>query len=162
VPIAVKNQNVNAYSGGVVLRAYGFAVGGEYTWGNYLGSAPAGAALPKGWDGSKHYVVSGTYTIGALSLGVMYGSGTQDNGVTNNPPDRTQTYFGLGAAYVLAPGMTLFANYNQVKDENVPFFGPGGGPSAGQQAGSAVTLANFGGTNTRDIQVVVGGVRVAF
>jgi hypothetical protein len=87
-----------------VVRAFGFAVGGEYTWGNYNGSAPAGAALAKGLDGSKHWVLSGTYTIGALGLGVMYGSGTQDNGA--NVEDRTQTYLGIGAQYVLAPGMT--------------------------------------------------------
>jgi hypothetical protein len=64
---------------------------------------------------------------------------------------------GLGVAYVLAPGMTLFANYNQIEDENIPTAAP-------TRAGA--TLANFGtaGTpdRTRDIQVLVAGVRVAF
>jgi predicted porin len=162
VPVAVQNQNVTAYSGGLVLRAFGFQVGGEYTWGNYTGSAPAGGALPKGWDGSKHYVVGGTYTIGAFSVGAQYGSGTQDNGVTGNPPDRTQTYLGLGVSYVLAPGMTLFANYNQIEDENVPFYATASIP-AGVQAGGANTLAKFSDTSsTRDIIAVVAGVRVAF
>ncbi|MEY3730658.1 MAG: hypothetical protein RLZZ57_1414 [Pseudomonadota bacterium] len=151
-PIAVKAQNVTAYSGGLVVRAFGFAVGGEYTWGNYNGSAPAGASLAKGLDGSKHWVLGGTYTIGALGLGVMYGSGTQDNGA--NVEDRTQTYLGIGAQYVLAPGMTLFANWNQIEDKNVPF---------GSVAATGTTLAQFGpGDNTRNIQVLVGGVRVAF
>jgi predicted porin len=160
-PVAVQNQNVTAYSGGLLVRAFGFALGGEYTWGNYTGAAPAGAALPKGWDGSKHYVLGGTYTIGALSLGAMYGSGTQDNGTAADAPaDRTQTYFGLGVAYVLAPGMTLFANYNQIKDENVPLLGQAGSISAGATKN---TLAKFGTSDTtRDITAVIGGVRVAF
>jgi predicted porin len=160
-PVVAMNQNVTAYSGGLVLRAFGFAVGGEYTWGNYIGSAPAGAALPKGWDGSKHYVVGGTYTIGALTLGAQYGSGTQDNGsAPDAPADRTQTYLGLGVAYVLAPGMTLFANYNQIEDENVPNLGAAGSISAGSGKN---TLARFGTNDTtRDITVLTAGVRIAF
>jgi hypothetical protein len=67
---------------------------------------------------------------------------------------------GLGVAYVLAPGMTLFANYNQVEDENIP----DGSPSD-KGAGAAGTkgLISFGGADkTRDITVLVAGVRVAF
>lgn len=161
IPVAIKNQNVTAYSGGLLVRAYGFQLGGEYTWGNYIGSAPAGAALPKGWDGSSHWVLGGTYTIGALGLGVMYGSGTQDNGAAVD--DRTQTYLGVGVSYVLAPGMTLFANYNQIKDENVPQLGAAGSIAAGTTSN---TRANFGSATspdyTRDITVLVAGVRVAF
>jgi predicted porin len=160
-PVVAMNQNVTAYSGGLLLRAFGFAVGGEYTWGNYIGAAPAGGALPKGWDGSKHYVVGGTYTIGALTLGAQYGSGTQDNGSAfDAPADRTQTYLGLGVAYVLAPGMTLFANYNQIEDENVPNLGASGSISAGS---GKTTLARFGTNDTtRDITVLTAGVRIAF
>ncbi|MEN9498905.1 MAG: hypothetical protein RIS83_724, partial [Pseudomonadota bacterium] len=109
-------------------------------------------ALAKGLDGSKHWVIGGTYTIGALGLGVMYGSGTQDNGAAVE--DRTQTYLGIGAQYVMAPGMTLFANWNQIEDKNVPF---------GTPAATGTKLAEFGaGDNTRNIQVLVAGVRVAF
>lgn len=173
-----KPQNVTAYSAGLVLRAYGFAVGGEYTWGNYNGSAPGNAALAKGLDGSNHWVGSGTYTIGALSLGAMYGKGTQDNGTASGQlgqtagaalEDREQTYLGFGVAYVLAPGMTLFANYNQVQDKNIPLNGAsvnsaGTGMIAAGSAGAGTTLAKFNasGSTTRDIQVLVAGVRVAF
>jgi predicted porin len=151
-PIAVKAQNVNAYSGGLIVRAFGFAVGGEYTWGKYNGSAPAGAALAQGLDGSDHWVLGATYTIGAFGVGAMYGRGTQDNGAARS--DREQTYLGFGVQYVLAPGMTLFANYNQIEDKNVPF---------GSPAATGTTLATFGtGDNTRDITVLTAGVRVAF
>jgi hypothetical protein len=56
--------------------------------------------------------------------------------------------------------MTLFANYNQVEDENIP----DGAPSD-KGAGAAGTkgLISFGGADkTRDITVLVAGVRVAF
>jgi predicted porin len=153
-PIAAKDQNITTYAAGLLLRAYGFAVGGDYTWGNYR-TTPANGTIAQGIDGSEQWAVGLTYTIGALSLGGMYSQGTQDNGGT--VADRTQTYMGLGVAYVLAPGMTLFANWNQVEDENIPTAAP-------TRAGA--TLANFGtaGTpdRTRDIQVLVAGVRVAF
>ena len=157
--VPVKNQDVNAYAAGLVVRAFGFAVGGDYTWGDYIGSAPAGAALPNGWDGSSHWTLGATYTIGAFGVGVMYGSGTQDNGA--GVSDREQTYLGLGVQYVLAPGMTLFANWNQIKDENVPLLGQSGSISAGATRN---TLAKFdaAGSTTRDIEVLTAGVRIAF
>ena len=172
-PVDPKAQNVSAYSFGMVLRAFGFQVGGEYTWGNYNGTAPAGAALNRGLDGSNHWIGSAVYTIGAFSVGAMYGKGTQDNGTSSGAAgqsaagtplsDRTQTYLGVGVSYVLAPGMTLFANWNQVEDENLPVAAPSV-RAAGGPAGT--TLANFGTNanpdNTRDIQVLVAGVRVAF
>jgi predicted porin len=173
-----KPQNVSAYSAGLVVRAYGFAVGGEYTWGNYNGSAPGQAALNKGLDGSNHWIGSGTYTIGAFSIGAMYGKGTQDNGTASGQlgqtagaalEDREQTYLGFGVAYVLAPGMTLFANYNQIEDKNIPLNGAsvnaaGTGGLNANGAGAGTTLAKFNsaGSTTRDITVLVAGVRIAF
>ena len=173
-----KPQNITAYSAGLVVRAYGFAVGGEYTWGNYNGSAPGNAALNKGLDGSNHWIGSGTYTIGAFSIGAMYGKGTQDNGTASGQlgqtagasvEDREQTYLGFGVAYVLAPGMTLFANYNQIQDKNIPLAGAsvnsaGTGALAAGSAGAGTTLARFNstGSTTRDITVLTAGVRIAF
>ena len=153
-PIAAKDQNITTYAAGLLLRAYGFAVGGDYTWGNYR-TTPANGSIAQGIDGSSQWAAGITYTIGALTLGGMYSQGTQDNGGT--VADRTQTYMGLGAAYVLAPGMTLFANYNQIKDENIPTAAP---------TRTGATLVNFGTAaapdNTRDITVLVAGVRIAF
>jgi predicted porin len=154
ITLAAKGQNITTYAAGLLLRAYGFQIGGDYTWGNYR-TAPASATVLQGIDGSSQWAAGITYTIGALSLGGVYAQGTQDNGGT--VADRTQTYMGVGVAYVLAPGMTLFANYNQVKDENIPTAAP---TSAG------ATLTNFGTSATpdytRDITVLVAGVRVAF
>jgi len=162
VPLAAKPQNINAYLAGLVLRAYGFQVGGEYAWGNYNTTVGNGALNP-GLDGSNHWLVGGVYTIGAFAIGAQYGKGTQDNGTSTTGAalsDRTQTYLGLGFSYTLAPGMTLFANYNQVEDENLPT----AAPSSTTKGGTGTTLARFdsSGSNTRDITVVVAGVRIAF
>jgi predicted porin len=164
-PIAVKAQNVTAYSAGLLLRGFGFQVGGEYTWGKYNGSGAGGTALAKGLDESSHWLLGAVYTIGAFSVGAQYGQGMQDNGTSTtgaNLSDRTQTYLGLGVAYVVAPGMTLFANYNQVEDENLP----AAAPSSRTAGGAGTRLANFGSAaspdNTRDITVLVAGVRIAF
>ena len=175
-------QNVTAYSAGLLGRAFGFAVGGDYTWGKYNGSAPAGAALNKGLDESNHWTLGATYTIGAFSVGAMYGKAEQDNGTAVGQTaagftqtrgaalaDREQTYIGFGVAYVLAPGMTLFANYNQIEDKNIPLNGAsvnsaGTGSVTAASGAAGTTLAKFdanGGT-TRDITVLVAGVRIAF
>jgi hypothetical protein len=82
--------------------------------------------------------------------------------------DREQTYLGFGVAYVLAPGMTLFANYNQIEDKNIPLAGAsvnsaGTGAVAAGAAGAGTTLAKFSNSSTtRDITVLVAGVRIAF
>ena len=152
--VAAKDQNITTYSAGLLLRAYGFAVGGDYTWGNYR-TSPANGSIAQGIDGSSQYALGITYTIGALTIGGVYSVAEQDNG--GSVDDRTQTYMGVGAAYVLAPGMTLFGSFNQLKDENIPTATP---TSAG------ATKTNFGTTAipdyTRDITVLVAGVRVAF
>jgi predicted porin len=163
-PLAAKPQNIDAYLAGLVFRAYGFQVGGEYAWGKYNTTVGNGALNP-GLDGSSHWLLGAVYTIGAFSVGAQYGQGTQDNGTSTTGAkldDRTQTYLGVGVSYVLAPGMTLFANYNQVKDELLPT----AAPSSKTAGGSGTTLANFGSAAspdfTRDITVLVAGVRIAF
>ena len=163
VSLAAKPQNINAYHAGLVLRAYGFQVGGEYAWGKYNTTVGNGALNP-GLDGSNHWLVGAVYTIGAFQVGAQYGKGSQDNGTSTTGAalsDRTQTYLGLGVSYTLAPGMTLFANYNQVEDENLPTAAPS---ILGNSGAKGTTLAKFdsSGSNTRDITVVVAGVRVAF
>jgi len=169
-PVTVRQQNVDAYSFGMILAAYGFQVGGEYTTGKYQGQAPAGAALNKGLDASSHWLLSAVYTTGPLGLNVMYGSGTQDNGTDtagNKLEDRTQTYFGAGLTYTIAPGLVGFLNFNQIQDKNIPTAAASikSEGSTSKAAGSAGTagIARFGANSTtRDIQVAIAGVRVSF
>ena len=168
-PVVVRQQNVDAYSAGLQLAAYGFKVGGEYTWGKYQGQAPAGGALNKGLDGSSHWLVSGVYETGPMAFNVMYGSGTQDNGTSTagaKLEDRTQTYFGIGATYTIAPGMVAFINWNQIEDKNIPTAAASvqsQGSTTKAPGAAGTTLAKFGPSNTtRDIQMAIAGVRVSF
>jgi hypothetical protein len=150
--IATRDQNVTAYSAGLVLSGLlpGLSIGGDYTWGKYR-NAPGTASAAQGLDDSDMIGLGAVYTTGAMSLGVNYALSTQSNGGTVD--DRTQTYVGAGLAYVIAPGMTFFANYNVITDENVPTAAP---------TKSGASLTTYGSDKTRDITVAVAGVRVAF
>jgi len=170
-------QGLTTYSAGLVLSGHGLQVGGEYTWGNYRQHAGIGT-IERGVDGSKHWLLGAVYTTGPLAVGVQYGLATQDNGTASGQngqtqgaalEDRKQSYLGVGASYIIAPGMTFFANYNQIKDENIPLNGVmtnanGNTAIAGGGAGAGTTLAQFdaNGSKVRDISVIMAGIRVAF
>jgi len=127
---AGRAQQVNAYTFGLNLTAFGLTVGGEYTFGQYSGASVGRGALARGSDDSEHYLLGATYVMGAFSVGGYYGVAEQDNGRTltfgtgagattlGNPADRKQTTYGVGVAYTVAPGLEVFANYNYIKDEN--------------------------------------------
>jgi len=152
-------KDFSAYSGALALSAMGFSIGGEYTWGNYANNVAA--AQREGLDQSKHWLVGATYTIGDIQFGAQYGVANQDNGVDGTGAqfdDRKQTYWSLGAQYVVAPGMTVFANYAAISDRNIPVSAPGA-----TAATAATGLANFGGGDRiRNIDVFVVGTRIAF
>lgn len=137
---ATSLQDVTAMTAGLAVTAFGVTVGGEYTWGKYGGASVGRTAIATGRDNSKHYVLGATYTMGAISVGAYYGSGSQDNGP--GVAEREQRVWGLGAAYNLAPGLDLIASYNNLKDRNGPDSAPG--------------------TNQRDASVLYTGMRLAF
>jgi hypothetical protein len=124
-------SDITAYTVGLNLTAFGFTLGGEYTWGSYSGSSVGRAPLANNPDGSErddssHWLLGLTYVTGAWSFGGYYGQGSQDNGCALNAArvcvdqgTREQTGWGIGVAYTLAPGLELFANYNQAQDDNV-------------------------------------------
>jgi predicted porin len=138
---ALNLQDVTAYNVGLALSGFGFTVGGEYVWGKYVGASVGRAALPQGFDNSNHWVIGATYTMGALSFGAYYGNGEQDNGAL--AADRDQDAWGLGLAYNIAPGLDAIASYNNLTDKNGP---------------DTVGLT----TNTRDVDVIYAGFRMAF
>jgi predicted porin len=158
---AVRAQNLTMYSAGLLLAAYGFQLGGEYAWGNYSGPL-TGTINPK-IDNSNHWILGLTYTLGAWQFGGQYGFAKQDNGTNAagvDIKDREQTYWGIGLQYTVAPGMILFANYNQVKDDNIL---TGAAAVAGTGVTSFGSLNTFkNGSTTRDIDVLLAGMRVAF
>jgi predicted porin len=159
-----RTQNLTMYSAGLLVAAYGFQLGGEYAWGNYSGQM-AGTLNPK-LDSSDHWILGLTYTLGAWQFGGQYGVAKQDNGTNAGGvdfKDREQTYWGVGLQYTMAPGMVLFANYNQVKDDNILNGTPGVQGTGVDLVTSPRALNTFkGGSTTRDIDVLMAGVRIAF
>ncbi len=162
-------QSVNAYTVGAAITAYGFGFGAEYTWGQYRGASVGRTAVNAGVDEASHYLIGATYTMGPLVFGGVFGQGFQGNGtaatgtgaarVIRDLDDRTHTIWGVGMAYNLAPGLVLFALYNNVNDENVPTSAP---TNARYTGGAGTTLASFNGSNTRTINIGVAGIRLAF
>jgi predicted porin len=150
-PITNQAKNVSTYTVGAQVSAYGFTFGGEYTWGNYLGN-PATGALPQGRDMSSHYGFGLTYVMGAWSFGGFYGVASQSNGP--GVSSREQTIWGIGTAYTIAPGLEVFASYNQLRDNNVNISLP------------AVTISGTtypaGTLQNRDAEVLMVGTRLAF
>jgi predicted porin len=110
-------RDINAYTAGLNISAFGLTVGGEYTWGQYSGVSAGRASLASGRDDSNHYVIGATYVLGAFSVGAFYGVAEQDNGGTFT--DREQTVWGLGVAYTVAPGLEVFGSYNQLEDSGI-------------------------------------------
>jgi predicted porin len=166
-------QDVNAYTVGLNVAAYGFAFGGEFTWGAYNGTSVGRAALNPGLDDSYHWIIGATYTVGPLLVGANFGQGVQANGscrvgsaancqgaagTINSLPDRTHTAWGIGAVYTLAPGLGLYAIYQNINDENIPT----SAPTDARYGGAGTTLASFNGSNTRTINIGMLGVRLAF
>lgn len=150
---AAEFESVSAYFFGAQVAAYGFAVGGEYAFGRYNGSSVGRTAIRKGLDDSSHWLAGLTYTMGSVVMGAVYGNGTQDNGGTLK--DRDHTVWGVGVLYNLAPGLGLYAAYNSISDENIPIAAP-------NAASTATNIATFNGSTTRNIDVVMAGIRLAF
>lgn len=120
--VAGMRDRVTAYNAGLTLTYAGFAVGGEYVFGNYSGISVGRAALAQDRDASHHWVLGASYTTGPVVLGAYYGAATQDLGAV----DRKQRVIGVGAQYGLAPGLDLVASYNNLRDENGPVATPNG------------------------------------
>jgi len=162
--LARRPQDINAYFVGAQVAAYGFAFGGEYGFGSYNGSSMGLTALNPGLDDSWHYLIGATYTLGPVVFGAIFGQAEQDNGsrlvggVPQDLPNRKHTIWGLGALYRLAPGLEVFAAYNNVHDENIPT----AAPSDARYGGAGTTLASFNGQNTRTINIGIAGIRLAF
>lgn len=140
-------QDVSEYQAGLQVTGFGLTVGGMYRWGKHGGTTRA--PLASGRANSTTYGLGATYVTGAIAVGAFYAKAERDNG--GALADRTQTVWGLGASYTLAPGLDLFANYSNISDKNI--------------AASATALApagNGSGQRNRDIDVFVIGTRLTF
>lgn len=145
-PATLRSRS-NAYSAGAQVTAFGFTVGGEYTWGDYGIGAPGRVAQSRGQDATQQFVVGATYNVPGLdvAIGGYYG---QTNFDTNGVGAKfRQEAYGFGLSYALAPGLTTFASYAHIRETN---------------AASDQNLAAFGGQTTRNAEAYLTGFRLAF
>ena len=140
---SITGADMTAYTVGMQLSAFGFTVGGEYTWGQYQGNVAAAPTKANQAD-SSHFALGVTYTTGAISVGAFYGSAEQDSNASSTQK-REQTVWGISGLYAIAPGLDVYATYAQLEDTNV-------------NLGSSSTprVAN------RDASVFLLGTRIAF
>lgn len=139
-------RDVRAYSAGAQISAFGFTLGGEYSWGNYSGSVGTTALVRRAGaerEASSMYALGLTYVAGAWSFGGFYSLAEQDTNTVAQGKREQQTY-GVSIAYTLAPGLDIYSTWAQLKDENV-FIRAGGG-----------TL------DDRDANAFLLGTRIAF
>ncbi|MES2711263.1 MAG: porin [Pseudomonadota bacterium] len=159
-------RRTTAYSGGIQLAAFGFTVGGEYTWGDYQGVSVGIAPNARGRESSRHYVIGATYTVPGLGtqIGGFWGQAVQDNGratatgdtaIGRNVADRNQTVYSFGVVHPLAPGLQLYANYTHMRDANEP-------GSATNNTRIDQNASRPGLQNIRTAEVYMAGFRVAF
>lgn len=139
-----------AYSGGAQLTAFGFTVGGEYTWGDYRVGAPGRVAQNRGEDATKQFSVGATYTVPGvgLQLGAFYGQ--VDFDINGSAAAYRQEIYGFGVAYPLAPGLVTFAGYGHLRDTNTS-------PTSTDQ-----NAASLGIQRTRNAESYLAGLRLAF
>lgn len=141
----VSLQDPHAYHAGAAITALGLTIGGEYNWGKYGGSATGRTAVRSGLGNSNNWAIGATYTLLGVNVGGFYGQGKRDQGALE---DRKQTIWGLGAAYTIAPGWQIVANYTRVEDRN--------------QANSASNPTAYAPERSRDIDAFIVGTRIAF
>ena len=138
---SVTGADMQAYTVGLNLSAFGFTVGGEYTWGQYQGTVSAAPTSKANQDDSSHFALGVTYTTGAISVGAFYGAAEQDtNTGANAAKKREQTVWGISGLYAIAPGLDVYATYAQIEDNNV----------------------NIGALVNREASVFLLGTRIAF
>lgn len=155
--VVVGLQDVTQYEASFLVSGYGFGFQAFYNWGNFGGTTRT--PIRNGLDTSTNLGLAAGYVTGPFGIGVLWGQSERDNGsflaagggsaATANPSDRKQTVISVGAAYTLAPGLVLFANYTNVDDKNI--------------ANNTTNPTAWAATGrNRDIDVFVLGTRLTF
>jgi len=165
-------ERIDTLWAGAVVTAYGFTVGGWYQNGtmnagyNTIQSNRDGggntfsALLGRNAPGNarddrnlENFMVGVTYTIDAVTVGGHFNRTLSAGSQTIGTGGRRETGFAVGGNYRIAPGLDLFAEYNQTHRKERGF---------NIQTNSAVGV---GGTTTAAgsvASVFLTGFRVAF
>jgi predicted porin len=153
-PTAARNQAFRYYTVGAQATAFGVLFGGHYSFGQLnsgggplsrVGGTGPGAIVDD--EGFSQIYLAASYTIGQFIIGANYAR-LESAGLQTNRNTRTETAFGVGLAYNVAPGLQVVAEYVYVEREETGF----------DFRSAAAGTAN----NTVDANVFILGTRIAF
>jgi len=117
-------QGLEVYSAGAQATAYGFLVGANYMWGDGqsglgLLARPspnvAGNATRLDTRNMSQIFLGASYTFSGLTVGANYYNSKSAGNQRIETGERTDRAWSVGAAYTLAPGLQLVAEYNNLK-----------------------------------------------
>jgi predicted porin len=149
---AVSAKGLDVFSFGLQATAYGFLVGGNYTFGDgQMGLGLLNRPAPGARNDSRGFqtvFVGASYTIAGLTVGANFANtrGAGNQAITTSA--RNDRIWSVGANYTLAPGLQLVAEYTNLKRNEDGF----------DFANNAVGGSN----NTTKADVVLVGTRIAF
>jgi predicted porin len=145
-------KGLDVFSAGIQATAYGFLIGGNYTFGDgqmglgLLNRPTPGTRLDT--RGFQTIFAGASYTIAGLTVGANFANTRGAGNQTVTTSARNDRIWSVGANYTLAPGLQLVAEYNNIKRNEDGFdFGAG-----------AVGTQN----NTTQADVILVGTRIAF
>lgn len=118
-------QGLEVYSAGLQATAYGFLVGANYMFGDaqsglgLLNRPVAGQRLDT--RNMNQIFLGASYTISGLTVGANYYNSKSAGNQNILTGERTDRAWSVGAAYTLAPGLQLVAEYTNLKREEGNF-----------------------------------------
>jgi predicted porin len=138
-------QGLEVYTFGLQATAYGFLVGANYGFGDaqaglgLLNRPAPGQRLDT--RNMEQLFLGGSYTFSGLTVGANYYNVKSAGNQTITTGERTDRAWSVGAAYTLAPGLQLVAEYTNLKKEESGFnFLAGTTGSAGNSVSTDVFM----------------------
>jgi predicted porin len=119
-------QGLEVYSAGLQATAYGFLVGANYMFGDAqsglgLLNRPTVAGQRLDTRNMNQLFLGASYTFSGLTVGANYYNSKSAGNQTITTGERTDRAWSVGAAYTLAPGLQLVAEYTNLKREENNF-----------------------------------------
>ncbi len=145
-------HGLEVYTFGAQATAYGFLVGANYMFGDAqaglgLLNRPA-AGTRSDTRNMTQLFLGGSYTFSGLTVGANYYNAKSAGNQSILTGERTDRAWSVGAAYTLAPGLQLVAEYTNLKRSESNF----------NLLGATVGSAN----NSLSTDVFILGSRIAF
>jgi predicted porin len=146
-------HGLEVYSAGLQATAYGFLVGANYMFGDAqsglgLLQRPTTPGQRLDTRNMSQIFLGASYTFSGLTIGTNYYNSKSAGNQTITTGERTDRAWSVGAAYTLAPGLQLVAEYTNLKKE---------------ESGFNFLAGSLGGANNSvSTDVFILGSRIAF